>query len=301
MLGLNINLPFPLPYKCRHKNIKHPDAGCFHLVNIFLPIPDQDRPHPFGYFDPQILHQPDDIQIDSLVAVGFHVTALPAAALPVTGFSAAGLVGIPFSDTALPDQLLRYVSCMAAIPADHAYNFIFRNGQTAEFICICVSLLLQIRLFSGTFCVMFCGVLSNLLSVIRSGIFISKTDSRIGFHQKQDKTLQTIRRHFPGNLFIRIDGSDQNNRFLRIKRRKNTGIINRNPFTGRFHCFRQIVPQTKSLQTDIAVDRTTEFYLITVFFYKITGGVSQSIKIDVSSGRLILECGPCLFPVKLII
>ncbi len=295
MLGLNINLPFPLPYKCRHKNIKHPDAGCFHLVNIFLPIPDQDRPHPFGYLHPQILHQPDDIQIDSTVAVGF----------PVTGFSAAGLVGIPFSDTALPDQLLRYVSCMAAIPADHAYDLIFRNGQTAAFICICVSLLLQIRLFSGTFCgvlcVMFCGVLSNLLSVIRSGIFILKTDSRIGFHQKQDKTLQTIRRHFPGNLFIRIDGSDQNNRFLQIKRRKNTGIINRNPFTGCIHCFRQIVPQTKSLQTDIAVNRTTEFYLITVFFYKVTGGVSQSIEIDISSGRPVPECGPCLFPVKLII
>ena len=300
MLGLNINLPFPLPYKCRHKNIKHPDAGCFHLVNIFLPIPDQDRPHPLGYFHPQILHQPDDIRIDSTVAV----------ALPVTGFSTAGLVGIPFSDTALPDKLLRYVSCMAAIPADHAYDLIFRNGQTAAFICICVSLLLQIRLFSGTFCgvlcVMFCGVLSNLLSVnllsvIRSGIFIMKTNSRIGFHQKQDKTLQTIRRHFPGNLFIRIDGSDQNNRFLRIKRRKNTGIINRNPFTGRFHCFRQIVPQTKSLQTDITVDCTTEFYLITVFFYKVTGGVSQSIEIDISSGRLVPECGPCLFPVKLII
>ncbi len=300
MLGLNINLPFPLPYKCRHKNIKHPDAGCFHLVNVFLPIPDQDRPHPFGYFHPQILHQPDDIQIDSTVAV----------ALPVTGFSTAGLVGIPFSDTALPDQLLRYVSCMAAIPADHAHNLIFRNGQTAAFICICVSLLLQIRLFSGTFCgvlcVMFCGVLSNLLSlnlfsVIRSGIFILKTDSRIGFHQKQDKTLQTIRRHLPGNLFIRIDGSDQNNRFLRIKRRKNTGIINRNPFTGCIHCFRQIVPQTKSLQTDIAVDRSTEFYLITVFFYKVTGGISQSIEIDISSGRLVPECGPCLFPVKLII
>ncbi len=113
--------------------------------------------------------------------------------------------------------------------------------------------------------------------------------------------MQTIRRHFPGNLFIRIDGSDQNNRFLRIKRRKNTGIINRNPFTGCIHCFRQIVPQTKSLQTDIAVNRTTEFYLITVFFYKVTGGVSQSIEIDVSSGRLIPECGPCLFPVKLII
>ena len=199
---------------------------------------------------------------------------------------------------------------MAAIPADHAYDLIFRNGQTAAFICICVSLLLQIRLFSGTFCgvlcVMFCGVLSNLLSVnllsvIRSGIFIMKTNSRIGFHQKQDKTLQTIRRHFPGNLFIRIDGSDQNNRFLRIKRRKNTGIINRNPFTGRFHCFRQIIPQTKSLQTDITVYRTTEFYLITVFFYKVTGCVSQSIEIDVSSGRLVPECGPCLFPVKLII
>ena len=113
--------------------------------------------------------------------------------------------------------------------------------------------------------------------------------------------MQTIRRHFPSNLFIRIDGSDQNNRFLRIKQRKNTGIINRNPFTGCIHCFRQIVPQTKSLQTDIAVNRTTEFYLITVFFYKVTGGVSQSIEIDVSSGRLILECGPCLFPVKLII
>ena len=292
MLCLNINLPFPLPYKCRHKNIKHPDAGCFHLVNIFLPIPDQYRPHPLGYFHPQILHQPDDIQIDSTVAVGF----------PVTGFSTAGLVGIPFSDTALPDQLLRYVSCMAAIPADHAYDLIFRNGQTAAFICICVSLLLQIRLFSGTFCGVLSNLLSvNLLSVIRSGIFIMKTYSRIGFHQKQDKTLQTIRRHFPGNLFIRIDGSDQNNRFLRIKRRKNTGIINRNPFTGRFHCFRQIVPQTKSLQTDITVDRSTEFYLITVFFYKVTGGVSQSIEIDISSGRLVPECGPCLFPVKLII
>ena len=36
-------------------------------------------PRPFGYFDPKILHQPDDIQIASPVAVGF----------PVTGFSTA--------------------------------------------------------------------------------------------------------------------------------------------------------------------------------------------------------------------
>ena len=45
--------------------------------------------------------------------------------------------------------------------------------------------------------------------------------------------------------------------------KQNTGIINRNPFTGCIHCFRQIVPQTKSLQTDKAkMSHFTSVFLV---------------------------------------